>query len=111
MVQGELKRAGRFACAMASASEGADILFHEVCLELGIAVRVYLPVPVSVFAATFIGRSGGNWPERFKRLATQERVRRTTRFERGPGTAGGRGRLVAQRETCSRMRRKLAAGT
>jgi len=40
------------AISIASAAPGADLLWHEVCLELGIPIRVVLPMPREVYAET-----------------------------------------------------------
>jgi hypothetical protein len=53
---------------MAAAASGGDILFHEVCAELGIATRIMLALPVDEFIATSVAPAGRNWVLRFQAL-------------------------------------------
>ncbi len=52
---------------LASASAGGDLLFHDVCQELGITREVFLVVPDADFRATGISREGPSqvWMERY----------------------------------------------
>jgi hypothetical protein len=47
---------------------GGDILFHEVCAELGIESRLFLALPPGQFSASSVRRGGPQWIERFFRL-------------------------------------------
>ena len=47
---------------------GGDILFHEVCAELGIETTVYLAVPKEEFIKHSVQHGGPQWVERFLRL-------------------------------------------
>jgi hypothetical protein len=47
---------------------GGDILFHEVCAELGIETRLFLALPRDPFTATSVQHGGPRWVERFTRL-------------------------------------------
>src|SRR5262249_4819882 len=47
---------------------GGDILFHEVCEELNIATRLFLPVAKDTFSANSVQHGGTQWVERFQRL-------------------------------------------
>src|SRR5262249_15486601 len=47
---------------------GGDILFHEVCAELGIESRLFLALPPNQFSASSVSRGGPQWIERFFRL-------------------------------------------
>jgi hypothetical protein len=47
---------------------GGDILFHEVCAELGIESRLFLALPPDQFSAASVSRGGPQWIERFFRL-------------------------------------------
>jgi len=51
--------------AMASAANGGDILFHEVCEELRVPHRVLLPIPVDLFRNESVSPAGAGWEERF----------------------------------------------
>lgn len=49
---------------IAGASDGGDLLFHEVCLELGIKTHVLLPVPELDYRRTALSRQASRWAER-----------------------------------------------
>jgi tetratricopeptide (TPR) repeat protein len=51
---------------------GGDILFHEVCAELGIETRLFLALPREDFCRESVQDGGPDWVERFNRLC--ERV-------------------------------------
>jgi tetratricopeptide (TPR) repeat protein len=51
---------------------GGDILFHEICAELGIKTLLYLALPPSDFCAASVKDGGPKWVERYNRLV--ERV-------------------------------------
>jgi hypothetical protein len=51
---------------------GSDILFHEVCEELGIPTNLFLAVKRDLFVVESVRRGGPGWVERFNRLC--ERV-------------------------------------
>jgi hypothetical protein len=53
---------------IAGAANGGDLLFHEVCGELGIATRVLLALPVAEFVARSVAPAGARWVERFYAL-------------------------------------------
>ncbi len=67
-VGAELKLAGGLACGIAGGSNGGDILFHEVCQELGIRTELYLALPEEKYIATSVQAAGPEWVERFNRL-------------------------------------------
>ncbi|MBE7174285.1 MAG: hypothetical protein INR73_27170 [Williamsia sp.] len=50
---------------------GGDILFHEVCLELGIESMLYLALPRELFIAESVQDAGPEWIERFDHLYTR----------------------------------------
>ncbi len=50
---------------------GGDILFHEVCAELGIPTRLYLALPREHFCVTSVQHAGPDWVERYYRLCTR----------------------------------------
>ena len=56
---------------VAAGSNGGDILFHEVCLELGVATEMYLSVPAERYVAAAVQSAGDHWVERFYRLYHQ----------------------------------------
>lgn len=47
---------------------GGDILFHEVCQELGIQSEMYLALPEDQFKAESVSFAGNDWVERFNKL-------------------------------------------
>ena len=47
---------------------GGDILFHEVCEELGIQTELYLALPREKFLEESVDFAGPDWVERFDRL-------------------------------------------
>ena len=64
-LQQECQRTPGSILAMASAASGGDILFHEVCDDLGVSHRVLLPLPVDLFRNESVSPAGPAWEERF----------------------------------------------
>jgi hypothetical protein len=56
---------------IAGGASGGDLLFHEVCAELGIATRLRLALPVEEFLASSVAPAGESWVERFRMLMKQ----------------------------------------
>jgi tetratricopeptide (TPR) repeat protein len=50
---------------------GGDILFHEVCAELGIPTRLYLALPRERFCVTSVQYAGPDWVERYFKLCNR----------------------------------------
>jgi hypothetical protein len=67
-VESELQRPGGVAGGIAGGASGGDILFHEICAELGIPSQLFLALPKSEFMAESVLPAGGDWRERFDRL-------------------------------------------
>jgi hypothetical protein len=67
-VESELERPGGVAGGIAGGASGGDILFHEICAELGIPTQLFLALPKSEFIAESVLPAGGDWRERFDRL-------------------------------------------
>ena len=61
---GELKGIASGAC-------GGDILFHELCEELGIHSEIYLPLPAAEFKKASVSFAGKDWDKRFDHLVHQ----------------------------------------
>ncbi len=57
---------------VASGACGGDILFHEVCAELGVRTELFLPVSESIFQCESVEGGGPGWVSRFQEL--RERV-------------------------------------
>ncbi len=56
---------------IAGAACGGDILFHELCLEMGIKTELYLALPQDKFKVESVAFAGVNWIERFNVLYKQ----------------------------------------
>lgn len=67
-VEAEKAQPGGVACGIASGASGGDILFHEVCAELGIRTHLYLAEPRPAFIRDSVAVAGPGWVERFDRL-------------------------------------------
>jgi len=57
--------------AIAGGASGGDILFHEVCRELGIRSELYLAVPPEQFVSLSVAPAGADWIGRFQMLERQ----------------------------------------
>lgn len=53
---------------IAGGASGGDILFHEVCEELGVATTLYLAVPRELYVVTAVQDAGPEWVARFDHL-------------------------------------------
>ena len=53
---------------MGGGASGTDLLFHEVCAELGIPTTVVLPIPKEDYCRQSVADGGPDWVERFNRL-------------------------------------------
>jgi hypothetical protein len=63
----EKERSGAVS-GIAGAASGGDILFHEICAELGIPTEVYLALPPGAYSAASVADSGPDWVRRFYEL-------------------------------------------
>jgi hypothetical protein len=52
-------------CGYAGAASGGDILFQEVCAELGITTRLYLAIPPAKYINSSVSKAGPAWVDRF----------------------------------------------
>lgn len=84
----ELAQPGGVKGGIAGGANGGDLLFHEVCAELGIPTELYLALPPEQFVAKSVAPGGPAWIERFERaygrlphpvLATSEELPRWLR--------------------------------
>jgi hypothetical protein len=57
---------------LAGGASGGDLLFHEICQELGIDTRLYLALPSDPFIQASVAPGGQTWVERFHRLYQRE---------------------------------------
>jgi hypothetical protein len=53
---------------IAGAASGFDLLFHEVCGELGVPTTVVLPIPKIDYQLQSVSDGGPEWVDRFQRL-------------------------------------------
>jgi hypothetical protein len=68
VVRQQLAQWEEIAYGIAGAASGGDILFHEVCEELGISTRVYQALPVEAFITQSVASAGEAWVERYHQL-------------------------------------------
>lgn len=64
----EKERSGGRLFGISGGASGGDILFHEVCEELGIPSQMYLVLPKSEYIKSSVADSGADWVLRFNRL-------------------------------------------
>ena len=55
-------------------ANGGDILFHEVCQELGIESHLYLVLPKQVYCTASVADGGADWVERFNQLCAHKKT-------------------------------------
>jgi len=67
-VEKELKITGNNVTGISGGACGADIIFHEVCEELGIQSKLFLAIPREQFINSSIAFAGTSWIERFDKL-------------------------------------------
>ena len=67
-VRAEVGAAGEAPNGIAGGASGGDILFHEVCAELGIPTSMYLALPRDEYVRASVEDAGADWVERFDRL-------------------------------------------
>lgn len=59
---------GPIAHGIAGGASGGDLLFHEVCAELGVPTRLFLTLPREEYIVESVQSAGPKWVERFNRL-------------------------------------------
>jgi hypothetical protein len=64
----EMETGAGVAAAYAGGANGGDILFQEVCAELGIETRLYLAVQPTIYVTTSVNKAGPGWVQRFWNL-------------------------------------------
>ena len=68
VIVAEMNNGAGVAAAYAGGASGGDILFHEVCAELGIETRLYLAINPQTYVTTSVNKAGSKWVERFWNL-------------------------------------------
>ncbi|NOH02223.1 MAG: DUF4071 domain-containing protein [Chloroflexi bacterium] len=53
---------------LAGLSAGSEIIFAELCTEMGLKVKAYLPMPDSSYVKEFISPAGETWVDRFYKI-------------------------------------------
>ena len=61
----EMNDGAGVASAYAGGASGGDILFQEVCAELGIETRLYLAIEPQIYVNTSVNKAGPSWVKRF----------------------------------------------
>jgi len=61
----EVNSGAGVASGYAGGASGGDILFHEVCAELGIPTHLYLAIPPKKYVTTSVQKAGPAWVARF----------------------------------------------
>ena len=64
----EMQSGAGVAAGYAGGASGGDLLFHEVCAELGIPTRLYLAFPPQPYVRSSVQKAGPQWVERFWKL-------------------------------------------
>jgi hypothetical protein len=64
----EKARSGGRLHGIAGGACGGDILFHEVCAELGVPTQLYLALPEDLYVVRSVQHGGPQWVERFRKL-------------------------------------------
>jgi len=68
VIEKELERVGGKAIGIAGGANGGDILFHEVCADLGIPTSLYLAMPRDEYVNESVQDGGLRWVDRFDEL-------------------------------------------
>jgi hypothetical protein len=71
VIVAEMNSGAGVACGYAGGASGGDILFLEVCAELGIPTRLYLAIPQQKYVVASVQKAGMQWVERFWNLYNQ----------------------------------------
>ena len=67
-IKRELANHGEVLFGMAAGANGSDLLFHEVCDEMGIKTRLYLALPKDQYIGQYVASAGASWVERFNAI-------------------------------------------
>lgn len=71
----ELSMPGGVAFGIAGGASGGDILFHEVCAELGVPTKLFLALPKDEYVRKSVQAAGPEWVERFRQLFDSQQPR------------------------------------
>jgi hypothetical protein len=67
-IRREVVRVQKPVVGIAGGASGGDILFHEVCTELGLETTLYLAMPCEEYVAASVQDGGPDWVDRFNAL-------------------------------------------
>jgi hypothetical protein len=56
---------------IAGAASGVDLLFQEVCKELGVPAKVCLPIPIEAYRRESVADGGPDWVEKFNHFIAE----------------------------------------
>ena len=105
------ERAAGAAEGLAGGASGGDVLFHEVCAELGIPTRLFLALPPDLYVPESVAPAGPAWVARFFALAARLGTQVLSRGRDLPRwLAGRKGYDVWQRSNRWVLHHALAAG-
>ena len=68
LVEEKLLAGNKIIIGLAGGACGGDIIFHEVCEEIGIQSEIYLAFPVDEYKKRSVSFAGKKWDLRFDRL-------------------------------------------
>lgn len=87
-VEEEMKLGDGVSFGIAGGASGGDILFHEVCAELGVPTHLYLALTSGLYVNASVRKAGPDWVQRFRdlntRLSNQGLVRVLSQVEDEP---------------------------
>lgn len=78
-IEREMQTGAGVACGYSGAASGGDILFQEVCAELGIPTRLYLAIPQQEYARIAVAKARERWVDRFWQIFKEHSDRNDVR--------------------------------
>jgi hypothetical protein len=75
----EMESGAGVASGYAGGASGGDILFQEVCAELGIQTHLYLAIPPREYVKNSVQKAGPAWVERFWKLYERHQAQKQVR--------------------------------
>ena len=67
-IEREQAKYGDILFGMASAANGSDLLFHQVCDDMRIKTRLYLALPKDQYIGEYVAPAGTDWVEMFNEI-------------------------------------------
>lgn len=80
----EKAQPGGVALGIAGGASGGDILFHEVCGELGILTELFLGIPRDQYVVSSVAPAGSRWIERFDNIYLHSQRRQLSNSDELP---------------------------